>query len=362
MKSKNRIATKECIIIILSWIAIYYFYFLIAFWGISPFLKDSLFSRYLSGWYVHVELISGTILFGLIFCLIDYLTDRSFIRKKSFGSIILIKSFLYGFMILFVFGAVYGLFYVFDIGPFQTPEQLPELIEWKFIVSWLIFFVFSVVFITFMVQVNRKFGPGNLIKMITGKYHKPKDEHRIFLFLDLKNSTTIAEKLGHKNYSQFIKNCYHDLTDVILKYKADIYQYVGDEVVLSWENRGVSNSSNGIKLFFEFQQVLRNKSKFYLDNFGILPEFRGGMDLGVVTIAEVGDLKREMQYHGDVLNTAARIQEKCKEVDVDLLISENLKNQIEHFHEFNKKLIGEFVLRGKQKPTKIFEVTMENTV
>ena len=208
MRRKIKIATNECLIIILSWIAIYYFYFLIAFWGISPYLKEGLLLNNLYEWYVHFEIIAGSALFGVLFCIIDFFTDRTSIRKKSFGALILIKSILYFVMVIFVFGLIYGLFYLFEIGPFETPDVMMEIVNFNLIISWLLFFIFSILLMTFMVQVNRKFGPGNMRKMIMGKYYKPLDEFRIFLFLDLKNSTSIAETLGHNMYSKFIQNCY----------------------------------------------------------------------------------------------------------------------------------------------------------
>ena len=85
----------------------------------------------------------------------------------------------------------------------------------------------------FILQVSDKFGQGVLISFLLGKYHRPKEEDRIFMFMDLKSSTTHAEKLGHIKYSQFIQDCFFDITDVVIKYDAKIYQYVGDEVVLS---------------------------------------------------------------------------------------------------------------------------------
>lgn len=359
MRRKIKIATNECLIIILSWIAIYYFYFLIAFWGISPYLKEGLLLNNLYEWYVHFEIIAGSALFGVLFCIIDFFTDRTSIRKKSFGALILIKSILYFVMVIFVFGLIYGLFYLFEVGPFKTPEVMLEIVKFQFIFSWFVYFIFSILFMTFMVQVNRKFGPGNMRKMIMGKYHKPKDEFRIFLFLDLKDSTSIAEKLGHNRYSQFIQSCYHDLTDFIIKYRADIYQYVGDEVVLSWIDRGNINLLSGIKLYFDYKEILIKKNMFYINKFGVVPEFKGGMDYGVVTVTEVGDLKRELAYHGDVLNTAARIQAMCKEYGADLLISENLEKHITGFENLIFESIGDIILRGKESKTKVYKVELQ---
>ena len=74
----------------------------------------------------------------------------------------------------------------------------------------------------FILQVNDKFGQGVLISFLLGKYHRPKEDDRIFMFMDLKSSTTYAEKLGHIKYSQFIQDCFFDITDVITKYDAKI--------------------------------------------------------------------------------------------------------------------------------------------
>src|ERR1044072_3586681 len=51
-------------------------------------------------------------------------------------------------------------------------------------------------------QIDRKVGPGVVFKWLTSKYPQPREEERIFMFLDLKNSTTLAEKLGNLRFSQ----------------------------------------------------------------------------------------------------------------------------------------------------------------
>lgn len=360
MQRKTKIVSIEWLFITLAWIGMFYLYFFVAFWGPGHFFQDGMLKGYLNSWYIHLEMISGSILFGLFFCFIDAITDRTFIKRKSFGNIILIKGTLYLCMTFVVFLLVYGIFYVFKIGPFENPEGLLELLNTGFIMSWVLYFIFSILLITFVLQVNKKFGPGNLLKLIMGKYHNPKDEYRIFLFLDLKDSTSIAEKLDHNKYSQLLQNCYHDLTDIVIKYKADIYQYVGDEVVLSWNREDGLKSLNSIKLFFAFKNKLIERKQFYLKYFDVFPEFKGGMDSGVVTVAEVGDIKRELAYHGDVLNTASRIQAQCKVYENDLLISENLEKSLLKPNGFTQELVGDVNLRGKENIVKIYSIALSD--
>lgn len=86
----------------------------------------------------------------------------------------------------------------------------------------------------FLLQVNDKFGPGILLKFLAGKYHHPKKEERIFMFMDMRSSTLIAEKIGNDKYFNFLNGLFSDITDTILNNEGEIYQYVGDEIVISW--------------------------------------------------------------------------------------------------------------------------------
>jgi adenylate cyclase len=229
---------------------------------------------------------------------------------------------------------------------FFNPELISTLLYWGFVVSISLF----------ILQVSDKFGQGVLLNFILGKYHYPREENRIFMFMDLRSSTTYAEKLGHIKYSELIQDCFFDLTDVVAKNNANIYQYVGDEVVLSWELESGLRKNNCIKIFFDYEIVIIKKSKNYLDKYGLVPEFKAGLSSGYATVAEVGELKKELAYHGDVLNTASRIQGVCNTYNKSLLISAELEAKLNLPSDYNKELIGSIELRGKQQPVNIYSI------
>ena len=81
--------------------------------------------------------------------------------------------------------------------------------------------------------------------------------------------------------------------------------------------------------YFAFVARLRERKNHYESNYGFIPQFKAGLNLGSVTVAEVGEIKREIAYHGDTINTAARIQAKCNEYQCDLLASERLVKQLQ---------------------------------
>jgi adenylate cyclase len=141
--------------------------------------------------------------------------------------------------------------------------------------------------------------------------------------LDLKSSTTIAERLGPEKYSYFLRQCFHDLNEVVITRGAQIYQFVGDEAVLTWPNQNSDSASRSLGVFFDFKDTLGSRKAFYENTFGVAPLFQGGIDSGNVTATEVGDIKREIAYHGDTLNTAARLLELSKDYGQNLVIRPN---------------------------------------
>lgn len=201
---------------------------------------------------------------------------------------------------------------------------------------------------SFIKIANNKFGKGVFLKMLLGKYREPKEEKRIFMFLDLKSSTTIAEELGHFKYSQLIQDCFYDLNEIVPKYEAEIYQYVGDEAVLSWSYKKGLVNNNCVDLFFAFQQKLQSKSNYYLDKYNVVPEFKAGIHGGVLMVAEVGLVKKELAYHGDVINTTSRIQSKCNEHGQQLMISRMLFERLSNSSDYHVDRLGSLPLKGKK--------------
>lgn len=218
------------------------------------------------------------------------------------------------------------------------------------------FYVLSVdLFLVLLRQVNLQMGEGNLWRLVTGRFYTPREEERIFMFLDLESSTTMAETLGHIRYSMMIQDCFDDL-GVVAEHDAQIYQYAGDGVVLTWyTGRGLANN-NCIRAYFCFLRRLASRHSYYKEKYQTQPRFTAGVHAGPVVVTEVGRHKREIAYHGDVLNTAARIQGKCKDFNRDLLITDSLRRLLGS-GEYTYEAIGELALRGKHEPVSIVSVT-----
>jgi adenylate cyclase len=294
---------------------------------------------------------------GLVFGLLEvFLFPKAAMRFRqwSFTKILIFKTLLYTAVIYIVtvsLAVITGLLEghkMSELPSFLTSPRQLVLVAYSLVIySLLVFFL----------QINQLLGEGILWKFICGKYYKPREEERIFMFLDMRSSTTIAEQLGHTRFYALLNELFHELSQPVLETKAEIYQYVGDEVVLTWKVEHGLKNSNCLKTFFMFQERVFSNSAYYLKSFGVKPEFKAGLHFGKVISAQIGDLKREIIYNGDVLNTTARIQSECNRFKRNCLVSGTLRNRLKQINGFQWERIDTVMLRGKETEVELFSVS-----
>lgn len=294
---------------------------------------------------------------GLVFGLLElflFPKAEKWFRQWSFTKLLVFKTLLYTIAIYIV--SIF-LTIIISLSAGQGMSKLPAFLisPTQFVLVVYTLVVYSL--LVFFLQINRLLGEGVLWKFIKGKYHKPREEERIFMFLDMRSSTTIAEKLGHERFYSLLNELFHEISQPVLQTKAEIYQYVGDEVVLTWEVAQGLQDSNCLKTFFMFKENLLTNKEAYFKNYGVEPEFKAGLHFGKVISAQIGDLKREIVYNGDVLNTAARIQNECNNYKRDFLVSGALINRLTEINGFTYEKMDEVTLRGKEEKVELFSVT-----
>ena len=295
-----------------------------------------------------IAVILGT-LYGVTLGLTGYYFERKIFRKQALGKIILLKTTTsLGVLILILA----WLRYVFSnplISSYLYLPQTPWTEEsWRSLFFLLvIYYFFMTLIISFINQVNKKYGPGVLVPLLLGQYRNPREEDRIFMFMDLKSSTATAEELGHLKYSAFIRDCFSDINEVLYSYRAQVYQYVGDEIVVTWPEREGLKSHFCIAFYFACKKQFQNRTEYYITNYGCLPDFKAGAHTGRVSAVEIGQVKRDIAYHGDTLNTASRIQSVCNEYKKSFLISEFLLHKAGVHPAMKTQELGMILLKGK---------------
>lgn len=206
----------------------------------------------------------------------------------------------------------------------------------------------------FYAEISEHMGPRVLKDFLSGRYHTPKDERRVFLFSDMKGSTRIAETLGHAEYFEFVRAYYDALADAIVDHAGEVYQYIGDEIVLSWPERTGVREAECIRCVLRMQADLDSRANEFHERFGEVPEFRAGLQIGSVTTGEIGALKREIVFTGDVLNQTARLQALAKHVAYDVVVGGELAALLSAGEGWRLVSLGSHELRGRQEEVELF--------
>lgn len=295
---------------------------------------------------------------GFFYSIIELAFENQFLKRKSLGSRILIKTTSYFLLINLITITAIDQVNRFLTTPLEYTYQ--ELITSGAVLSFVIYFVVCSILFSLFRIINEKFGTGVLKDMLLGKYRNPRVEKKIFMFLDLKSSTTLAEQMGYLKYSELIQQCFYDLNEIIQKYDAQIYQYVGDEAVIFWDYEAGLKMNRCVDCYFAFRHKLLKRKDFYEERFGVVPQFKAGIHGGELVVTEVGVVKKEIAFHGDVINTSARIQAECTNFEEELLISGTIQNKIKINETFTYSFIGEVLLKGKQKAVEIYSLRNKN--
>lgn len=301
--------------------------------------------------------LAGVLIIGSV--IIAELLLKGQFRQRPFSYLVLVRSVLYTFIITFWLSIINGVWFVIK-AEYPFYEELAVYFKDDIYLINLSSIFFVVVLSVGLGEINSLHRRGELLNFVMGKYHTPREVERIFCFIDLKGSTTIAEKLGHFLFAKFLKDYYSDITEAIRKSNAQIYQYVGDEIILSWSYENGLRNNNFIHCFFQMKELINGMKEKYIEKYGVYPEFKAGLHGGRVIVTWVGEMKKEIVYLGDVLNTAARIQEDCKRLSKDFLISEDLLNSIKDLGSIKAEFVEETILRGKERQVKLYSLELLN--
>jgi len=220
----------------------------------------------------------------------------------------------------------------------------------------IVLFIGSYVFQLIYTLIHQ-IGHGQLRKIMMGYYQRPQEENRIFMFLDLESSTAFAEQLGHERYSDFIQDCFRYLSNPLMETMGNVYQFVGDEVVITWNANKIKNFKRAVDFFYLYEEELNSRSGYFKKKYGLMPVFSASLNSGKVMAAEVGEIKRELAFHGDVLNTAARIQKQCKRYRKKILVTRHFGSRmIKAKTKYKIRYVDFIKFVGKDRREKIYEV------
>jgi adenylate cyclase len=223
--------------------------------------------------------------------------------------------------------------------PFETSSQT---FRSGFIFSAVISVVMNLAF-----GLSNIIGPRALLNFVTGRYHSPREEDRFVLFVDIAGSTGLAESLGGIAIHRFLDRTFRLLTVAVVDYRGEVLNYVGDEVIVTWPERAGAIDYRPLRCFMAMRDKLSRASSQLQREFGAAPRIRGSLHFGPVIIGEIGDVKRAIVFNGDVMNTAARLEELSRTVDGGFLASRAAMERFGSAPPFAVRDLGRLPIRGR---------------
>ncbi|WP_394129700.1 adenylate/guanylate cyclase domain-containing protein [Shewanella maritima] len=217
--------------------------------------------------------------------------------------------------------------------------------------------------LAFIEQMALLVGPRVLMNIGMGKYHQPRYEQRLFLFIDMASSTAHAETLGDYRFSRLIQDSFSMLADTVSNNDAEIYRYMGDAVLIHWPLEEGIKQDRCMNIYYEFCQQLNWQRPYFEEQYGFVPKFKAAAHCGQVVAAVVGVHKQEISFFSDVLNTLARLQDQCNPLGQRMLISGELAHRLEMQNsEYQLDNLGMVNLKGKQHPIEVFAASIKKTI
>ena len=262
---------------------------------------------------------------------------REWLSGLSFATSVMARSAVYVAIITFI-----QWFQLGEVIAGVSPDASSKAFWFSFIYSVALSLVMNLA-----LGITNIIGPRAFLNFFIGRYHSPIEEDRFVLFVDIAGSTGLAERLGGVGIHRFLDHTFRLLTVSVVDYRGEVLNYVGDEMIVTWPERGGAVDCRPLHCFVAMREELSRASGQFEREFGAAPRIRGSLHFGPVIVGEIGDVKRAIVFNGDVMNTAARLEELSRNVEGGFLVSRAAMEQFGSAPPFAVRDLGRLPIRGR---------------
>jgi adenylate cyclase len=315
-----------------------------AAWGHMMAMADGVPFFCLAG--VPRGVVTGVLITGILFSFELGVVQPAAARWRRLPFLIHLAAKTAIYLVIILFGLVVG------ARLFPAPAEVGVALP---VARGDVIFAFAAVLACrFVDDVNDLLGQNVLLAFVTGRYHRPRLEQRVFLFIDIEGSTALAERLGELAFHRLVSRFVADVSDPIVKAKGEIHRYVGDELIATWRLADGIAEGRCVRACFAALDRLAELAPAYRRDFGAAVACRAGLHCGPVVAGEMGTVKKEIVLLGDTVNTAARIEEFCRQSGHRILASADLVDRTTLPPGIGKRPLGALHLRGKESDVALY--------
>jgi adenylate cyclase len=177
------------------------------------------------------------------------------------------------------------------------------------------------------------------------------------LFCDIRSFTTISESQEAMVTFKWLNALFSELSQEITNHHGFIDKFLGDALMAVFD-RPDCHAQDAIIASINMQKKLitfNNKRQQYHLQEPI--KIGTGIHSGKVLIGTIGSQSRmDSTVIGDVVNTAARLEELTKKYQCSIVVSEEVITQLNQPHLFRYSCLDQVTLRGKKQPIEIYQI------
>lgn len=155
---------------------------------------------------------------------------------------------------------------------------------------------------------------------------------------------------------RFLNRVFGLASEPVDEYRGGIHQYVGDEMVVTWSLAAGRAETCPLACFFAIERALDEAAADFRNEFGVTARVRAALHAGQVIAGEVGDSKREIVFHGDVMNTASRLEQMAGELDRRVLASAEAVTRLLGLERYILEDVGMCSVRGREQTLQVYSV------
>ncbi len=175
--------------------------------------------------------------------------------------------------------------------------------------------------LVFVVRMRDLIGAEIFVNLMIGRYHRPVEEERIFLFVDVVGSTAYAETHGDLKAQAYLGAVFATIAEPVRRCQGSTDDFVGDMALITWPMGRGLKEARCVACIFAIRESLARDAEAWIQRFGTVPEIRAALHGGSVVAAEVGVDRHKIAYFGDAVNVTARLEALCRTLDAPNLIS-----------------------------------------
>lgn len=326
----------------------------LALYGLTGVILGLIYISLVNGFSRLYPFINGIcigLLLGLMIGALEVYVFYPKLKQNSFLLMLSIRVMVYTVSIILIILAIVTVSRAIRNGqPFlialQSEESKNYILHGNFRYA-IIFTGIATVLVNFARLISFKIGRGILTDFFLGRYHQPKQRERIFVFIQIINAGVVLRNSRIEAYHQFVNELFREISITAMRHNGYVYEYVDDQIILYWKSDQRSWPSAIVNFYQDVRRSVKGQENYYLKIYNLIPVLQWGAHGGKVIQAEIGEIKTEIVFHGDVLNTAARIA-TLERADKDALIfSHYVFEGIRNPKELNIIPIGTIELRGR---------------